>query len=257
MPESLTNESSPVGLLVIGHGTRDSSGLAEFAKVVQEVEKQIRPIPVQAAFLELATPTISAGLEQLIERGIRRVVVSPLLLFTAGHARQDIPAAVDVALQRHPEIEWRQADSLGCHPALLELSHRRFGTAIQRHSVDLRRSRLILVGRGSHDLMATQETARYGKLLAERVGIEDWQVAFLAMAEPRLSAMLAEAAVANWDTVIVQPHLLFHGELLEDIHRQVDDWRSRVAGKQWILTEHLGAEPEVVAAVIERCVDIC
>ena len=280
MSGSLTNRSD-VGVLLVGHGTRDSLGLAEFAKVVHEVENQIRPVPVQSAFLELATPTISGGIKQLIERDVRHIVVSPLLLFAAGHAKQDIPAAMEAALQRHPGIEWRQADPLGCHPALLELSARRFAAAIAERPVDIRhripspgdlrsakwlgrrpatargpatarRSRLILVGRGSHDLEAIQETTRYVKLLAERVGIDEPQVAFLAMAEPRLGQLLADAAESKCDVVIVQPHLLFYGELLEDLQRQVGDWSTREPDKQWILTEHLGAEPEVVAAVIER-----
>ena len=247
-----------LGILLVGHGTRDPQGLAEFHATVQQVAERLPSLAVEPAFLELASPTISDGYERLVERSKQKIVVTPLLLFAAGHAKQDIPAAINTVAQKHPGVAWSQAESLGCHVSLVELSALRFQEALAASNLKRKHVQLIVVGRGSHDPEATMEMTRYAKLLGERVGIGravigDVQTSFLAMAKPPLSDVLAEAAQSESDTIVVQPHLLFHGELLEEVQQRVQDWRARVASKQWLVTGHLGPTAQVVAAVLDRC----
>jgi sirohydrochlorin cobaltochelatase len=119
-----------LGVLLVGHGTRDQQGLAEFHVTVRQVAEHLPSLAVEPAFLELALPTIAVGFERLVERNKRRIVVAPLLLFAAGHAKQDIPVAIDAVAQKHPGVAWRQAEVLGCHEALIELSALRFQEAL-------------------------------------------------------------------------------------------------------------------------------
>ena len=51
--------------------------------------------------------------------------------------------------------------------------------------------------------------------------------------------------------IVVQPHLLFVGEVLEQIEKGVKAQREARSGKEWILTGHLGASPLVAQAVVE------
>jgi sirohydrochlorin cobaltochelatase len=245
--------NSSVGVLLIGHGTRDQKGLAECAEVARQTAKSLSPAPVELAFLELATPTIQAAVDQLVDRGVRQVIVSPLLLFAAGHAKQDIPAAVAAAVQRYDGVEWWQAEHLGCHPVLVELSALRFLEAVDRDTKNVSHCRLILVGRGSHDAEAIREMLDYSRLLSDRIGVPDIQISFLAMAQPRLRDVLGEAASATGSLIVVQPHLLFHGELLGQVQQEVGDWQSRTPDKQWRIAGHLGPAVEVVAALVDRC----
>lgn len=247
---------SPWGFLLIGHGTRDQQGLAEFAETVRQAADQLAPLPVEAAFLELAIPTIAEGFQRLVQRGVRQIVTAPLLLFAAGHAKQDIPQAVAAAASKHPGIPWRQAEHLGCHPTLLELSAARFRNALGAEGAEgiaAGQCKLVVVGRGSRDPEALAETRRYAHLVSDQVGVLEVQVGFLAMAQPRLADVLSEVAVAAAPIVIVQPHLLFHGELLQAVQAQVEEWRRQVPRKQWLIAEHLGAASQVVTAVVDRC----
>jgi sirohydrochlorin cobaltochelatase len=243
---------STSGLLLIGHGTRDRKGLAEFAELGRRVASRIGSVPVESAFLELAAPTISIGFDRLVERGSRRIVAAPLLLFAAGHAKHDIPEALTNAARAHPGIAWRQAAPLGCHPALLDLSAQRFDEVMQEVPSERNQCRLILVGRGSHDQEALDEAARYAKLLGERVGVNDVQVSFLAMAQPRLADLLAEAASCEKSTIVVQPHLLFHGELLGEVEQQLESGKGLAPSKRWLKAAHLGPAPELAAVIEER-----
>src|SRR5436190_70542 len=95
-----TSTFAGLGLLLVGHGTRDSAGLAEFRELHRLLVERAGELPVESCFLELAEPNISAGIEALLARGVRQIVVAPLLLFAAGHAKRDIPEGVADALQR-------------------------------------------------------------------------------------------------------------------------------------------------------------
>src|SRR5262245_61355286 len=117
------------GLLLVGHGTRSRRGIDEFHQLAEQVARQAAPLAVEPAFLEMCQPTIRDGLQRLFERGARHVMVSPLLLFAAGHAKRDIPRAVSDALAElcvTDQVTTAMAGHLGCHPAILELSARRF-----------------------------------------------------------------------------------------------------------------------------------
>ncbi len=85
------------GLLLVGHGTRDARGLAEFQTIARRVAEVADGFLVEACYLELAEPSIATAMRRLLERGVRRVTVAPLLLFAAGHAKRDIPGAVEAA----------------------------------------------------------------------------------------------------------------------------------------------------------------
>src|SRR6476646_7331453 len=82
------------GLLVVGHGSREAVGVEEFLATARLVAEAAHPAPVEACFLEFARPTIAEGFRALAARGVRRIVVAPALLFSAGHDLRDIPAAV-------------------------------------------------------------------------------------------------------------------------------------------------------------------
>jgi hypothetical protein len=67
-------------------------------------------------------------------------------------------------------------------------------------------------------------------------------VGFLAMAEPRIQSVLTQAKGEAWDTILVQPHLLFQGELLEELKRIVSQIANQHPRTQWRLAAHLAAD---------------
>lgn len=93
-----------LGLLVVGHGTRESAGLDEFRRLVGMLEAHLPQVPVEPCFLELAKPSIAEAAKRLVARGARHVRVLPTLLFTAGHAERDIPQQVAAALAGFADV---------------------------------------------------------------------------------------------------------------------------------------------------------
>jgi sirohydrochlorin cobaltochelatase len=244
------------GLLLVGHGTRESAGVAEFGEFARKVAARLAPVPVAPCFLELAEPLIADGVDSLAAQGVRRMVVAPVLLFAAVHAKLDIPEAVTAALAGRPPMSWRQASHLGLDPRVLELSARRFAAAVdaaeaEHEKVSPDETLLVVVGRGSRDPEALAEFAEYAARHAAAVGCRNYQTAFLAMAVPTLSAALDRAAASRYRRIVVQPHLLFGGVLVEQVRDEVAGRQRSTPEKQWQATGHLGPDELLVAAVVE------
>ncbi|MFM7930594.1 MAG: sirohydrochlorin chelatase, partial [Pirellula sp.] len=78
-----------VGVLVVGHGTRKPHGQAQLIELVEHM-REIEPTwTIEPSFLELAEPTIAQSVAALHDRQIKRIIVVPILLFTAAHAKSD------------------------------------------------------------------------------------------------------------------------------------------------------------------------
>jgi sirohydrochlorin cobaltochelatase len=260
----MTNDGDQPGILVVGHGTRSPKGTEQFFALVSQLAQRMAPVPVEAALLELQQPDIAAGIERLARQGVRGVTVLPLLLFAAGHARRDIPHVVAAAMARcnGQDIDAVQASHLGCHPAIVELSARRFNEAVAgRLPVPAGETCLLLVGRGSYDESATAAMQEFARLRQLALGDLHTEVAFLAMARPALTDILPRLAETSFRRIIVQPHLLFDGELVDSIDKQVGLAKHQRPHKDWIITPLLGDQPSEIGcgtelllqAIIDRC----
>jgi sirohydrochlorin ferrochelatase len=238
------------GLLIVGHGTRDPEGRAEFLATVEAIAALSPGAMVEPCFLELAEPTISAAIERLVERGVSETLtVVPLLLFAAGHAKSDIPSAVAAATAKHPRLRVAQAAPLGCHPALVELSKRRYLEAVQDlPAAPASETLLLFVGRGSQDPGANAELARFARLRFEACPVGWLETCYTAMAEPSLERALPLVARLPFRRVVVQPHLLFRGELLARIRETVARFAAEERQIEWVVAPHLGPDKLVAEA---------
>ena len=241
------------GLLIVGHGTRDVEGRREFEQVVELAAARAPELLVGPAYLELAEPDIPAGIQHLISRGAQAIHVAPLLLFAAGHAREDIPRLLDAARQAHPHVPIRLGGVLGCHPAIVELSAHRYREAIENLApVAAAETILVLVGRGSRDESATAEMLRFAQLRAEQTPVAQVETCFVAMARPSLTEMLGSVASGPWRRVVVQPHLLFRGQLLDEVAVAVARQQAAFSEKEWVIAGRLGVRQQVIDVVLQR-----
>lgn len=247
----------PPGVLVVGHGTADASGAGETHCLAAGVAGALPGIAVELGFLEVIGPTVAEALERLAARGCREVVAAPLLLFTAGHARRDLPEAIAEPAARLG-ITVCQADALGCHPALVALSRRRRDEARAAAGADGRAEAVAFVVRGSSDPSTPPQAAAFlaASLALERVP-PPAAVGFVAAARPTVAEALdglaesARRAGGAW-RVLVQPHLLFRGHVVERVAEEIDAARRRHPEIEWRAVERLGPDPAVVRAVIDR-----
>jgi sirohydrochlorin ferrochelatase len=98
---------------------------------------------------------------------------------------------------------------------------------------------------------------KFTALRAERTPVAAHETAFLAGAQTHLDGALQAAATSAHTHIIVQPHLLWRGQLVDDIAAAVARAQASDAGrrKQWAIAGHLGPQPEVIQALAERIQD--
>ncbi len=236
------------GLLLVGHGTREAIGIREFHETVELVARLRPDQPVEGCFLEFAEPSIAAGFRTLESRGVRRITVVPGLLFAAGHAERDIPQSVAAVAAEFPSIVVEQCPHLGCHEALLALSQLRYQEAIAGRPIT-EKTALVLVGRGSHHAGATAEMHEFVRRRAALTPIDRVRTAFVAMAEPLLEPVLKDLAGSDCTRVVVQPHLLFGGVLLDRIAATAADFAVRHRDREWVVAPHLGPHALLAQAI--------
>jgi sirohydrochlorin ferrochelatase len=102
-------------LLIIAHGSRRVESNDEIRTLAAHVAAQ----PgysygyVGSAFLELAEPSIPAGIQQCIDQGAEEITIMPFFLSAGRHVVTDVPELVQAKQKEYPHIRIRMAPYLG------------------------------------------------------------------------------------------------------------------------------------------------
>jgi len=107
-------------ILLIDHGSRREAANAQLEAVAGQVRKRAPDSIVEVAHLEIAKPDIAEGIDACVKKGATQIVVHPYFLAPGLHATEDIPAQVERAAARHPDVRIRISEALGGHPALID-----------------------------------------------------------------------------------------------------------------------------------------
>ena len=227
------NRSSADGILLVGHGTRDEVGTAQFFELAGQLSKRVEPVPVEPALLEFAKPTIPEAWRRLVSVGVSHVRVAPLLLFAAGHARQDVPTIIGQCQANDPHLTFDQSRPISRHRSIIELATQRIRAVLDNLSTSSQRTAVIFVGRGNRDSCAQADMRVLSEVVARRIQIAAHFTAFYAMAQPSLTKVLQQVALSGrFDHVVVYPHLLFEGRLHQSIVQQTKQAAEKHAGNR-------------------------
>ena len=248
------------GVVVIGHGTANPVGAAETKNIVAQVDAILPNIPVELGYLEVIEPTIEMAVERLAARGCKKIVALPILLFAAGHAKQDVPQALQEAVARQG-LSVTQADPLGLHEQVISLARRRFYEAIEDLApIEAGSEALLVIGRGSSDPTASHQLwgfvrSTYSSMV--RVAKHRFAISFVAAAKPTMSEavdqlMLEINGRPSVRRVVLHPHLLFHGHVENQVEKYLEKARSQFPSVEWVKVARLGAAPEVADALVDR-----
>jgi len=264
-PNSMTNDQRQMtndkrrGVLLVGHGTRDARGTSQFFELSERLIEHLPGLRVEPCLLEFQSPTIPEAWDRLLEREVAKICVAPLLLFAAGHAKQDIPEMVLESHIRRPDIEVTGARPISRHPAIIELACSHLRHALGQQQISANEVTLVTVGRGSYDPCAQADMRMLGAIIASKLSIDDHHNAFYAMAEPKLPDVLEQIASSSARqpsnsvrSILVHPHLLFDGRLYQAIQKQIVEFRMKNPGISIHLSSYLGADKLVAQAMADR-----
>ncbi|MGI8879273.1 MAG: sirohydrochlorin chelatase [Jatrophihabitans sp.] len=190
-------------LVLVGHGSRDPRSAAGLHALADRVRTQQPSLDVRLCFLELSLPSVEQALAELVGD----VIVVPLLLGNAFHARSDIPERVSAAALANGRVHTTIASTLGPDPDLDAVLAER---AAQAPEVD----GWVLAATGSTHPDANETIRAHAPRLGRRLGLPVCP-GFVTCAAPEIAASVAALRDMGCCRVGVLPWFLASGVLLD------------------------------------------
>jgi sirohydrochlorin ferrochelatase len=231
-------------LVALAHGSRDRRSAATINALVAEV-RNLRPdLRIEVAFLDLSKPAFGTVVDKLVRAGFDEIVVVPLLLTDAYHAKVDVPSAVAEQSARHEGLQIRATSILGMEPSFLEVLDVRMREALKEarcRELDA----LVLAAAGSSDPLANQAVARLARLWGTHHKLPV-SAAFASSAPPATGEAVRAFRAEGRRHIAVASLFLAPG-FLPDRAAELATEAGAVA-----VSEPLGAHPEVARTILAR-----
>jgi sirohydrochlorin cobaltochelatase len=202
-------------------------------------------VAVEVGYLEMSDPPAGDGIADLVARGCRRVVVLPLVLLDAGHAKSDVPAVVIEARERHPHVAFPFGRPIGVCRAPVEL----LGQAVVGAGGS--GLPLLMIARGTSDPDANAEAYRAARLIAEWTSAPFVHVGFSGVTGPSVGEAADVFGRLGYPRLTVVWWYLCHGKLIERGRQEIAAFATRT-GVEVIDAGHLGPQPALVPVMVER-----
>lgn len=231
-------------LVALAHGSRDPRSAATIKSLVDEVKRMRPDLRIETAFLDLAKPSFQTVVDRLVKAGFDEIVVVPLLLTEAYHARVDVPEAVAEATQRHPGLQVRATQILGLEARFLEVLDVRMREALSASRVR-ELDALVLAAAGSSDPLANQAVARLARVWGSRHKLP--VVAAFASASPPATGEAVRQFRAEGRRHIAVASLFLAPGFLPDRAAELAVEAGAIA-----VSEPLGAHPELARTILAR-----
>ena len=235
-------------LVAVAHGSRDPRSAATIAALVDVVRAQAPSLDVRTAFLDLSAPRLPDVLAALHGAGHRDVVVVPLLLGKAFHARVDLPAMIAEATGRLPRLSVSMADVLGPDDRLPAVALRRLlATGARPGDPSLG---VILAAAGSSHAPANRAVSAVAESWAASGTSLGWtgvEAAFASTARPDVPAAAAALRARGATRIAVASWFLAPGRLPDRVESQ-----ALAADPTALVADPLGPDPALAELVLDR-----
>ena len=243
-----------LGVMVCGHGSRDVDAVREFQQVARGISERLPDLPCESGFLEFATPIIRDGLDKLRERGVKRILAVPGMLFAAGHAKNDIPSVLNLYQSEHPGLTIDYGRELGVDLKMIRAASERVAEALEAAgpAVPREETLLLVVGRGTTDPDANGNVCKVTRMLWEGMGLGWAETAYSGVTFPLTEPGLEHATRLGFRRIVVFPYFLFTGILVKRIYEAVDKVAARHPEVEIVKAGYLNDHPLVLDTFAER-----
>lgn len=206
-----------IGNILVAHGMRkgeQNRALEEFITTLLKNEDY----HYELAFLESDTQNLEITMEKMIEKGVSRFRIVPLLIFRAMHYIGDIPEILKEMKVKHPHIKSEMSEPLGTHPYMKKLVEKRIAD-VKLQETSNAATVIIAHGNGSGRFTKAHDE------LKEFVKTIDSNQPVYARA---LYGVLTfrndlDEISKNYDDLIIVPLFLFDGRLVNKVKRLISE----------------------------------
>lgn len=240
---------TPPPLVAVAHGSRDPRAAQVVTELLDRV-RALRPdLPVHGAFLDHMAPSPAQVLDRLAGDGATSAVVLPLLLTPAYHSKIDLPGVLRRVRTDRPELSVRYGDTLGPHPALLDVLRTRLAEAGVPEPDPS--TAVVLTSAGSSDSTANATiigiAARWAAdARTDGPGWHSVVPAYASAAAPDPATAVADRFAAGARRVVVASYFLAPGYFADQVAEAAYD-----AGAEAV-TPVLGADEALAELILSR-----
>jgi sirohydrochlorin cobaltochelatase len=210
-----------------------------------------------AGFLNFSRPTLCEAATECVRQGAATLIVQPYFLIAGHYVRNELPRLVDEAGRACPRAEFRVAEPLGAHPALVELVVERASAALRpahRWREDESDSAaLLLMAHGTPDPGANAPILEVALELAARGRFTDVATAFLELNRPSVPQAVAGLVAAGARRIVAVPYFLQLGtHVAAQLPGLLREARRHHPGVTVLLAEYLGYHPLLLTVIACR-----
>lgn len=240
-------------ILLVGHGSRDPEGNAEFLRFAEAVRVASNDKIVEPCFIEFAEPLVQEGIARCVIQGARRIIMLPVILFAASHVKVDLPYELDIAREKYPDVKFYYGRPFGINTLILEILDEVIGKAESSSlPCDQSNTAVLIVGRGSSDPDANGDLYKMARLFWEVRGFKYVEVCFIGVTFPDFYEGIHRCISLGARRVIILPYFLFTGILVKRIQQKVLEVKSIYSEVEFLMCDHLGVHPNLVKLIMEK-----
>lgn len=234
-------------ILLVGHGSRDQQGVEEFRQFSQIFGQMLPGRTVNCCFLELAEPPILEEIERCVSQGARRIKLVPFFLMAAGHVKNDVASAVNLARLRYPAVEFQYGAPIGVQSLILEILAERLEEADRANPSRLTpaETAVLLIERGSSDPDANSEVYKAARMLWEGRNFGWVETAFIGITTPRVPEGIDRCVRLGARRIILLPYFLFTGVLVKRIYDIAQQKQQEYQELEIVSASHIGVDPRL------------
>ncbi|WEG15842.1 sirohydrochlorin chelatase [Alkalihalophilus pseudofirmus] len=240
-------------ILLVGHGSRDPEGNEQVKRMIEELSTKLDPgLLIETCYLEFAKPTIEQGIQTCVEKGASSVFIIPLMLLAAGHSKIHIPAAIDEAKERYPQIHFTYGRPFGIHEETLEICKDRLvevGENVDNADPD---TAIVLLGRGGSDPDANSDLYKMTRLLWEKLNYKLVEPAFMGVTDPLIKEGVERCIRLGAKRVVILPYFLFTGILIKRLEKMVKEFEQEYPGISFNLAGYFGFHSRLQTIIKDR-----
>jgi sirohydrochlorin ferrochelatase len=118
MPNQMPLTPAKTAIVLIAHGSRNADANADATFFAEQLQKAGAATTVQAAYLELAEPSIANSVDTVLKNEPEVVVLLPYFLSAGVHVRRDLAELCERFREHHPRTVFQLAEPIGRHTLL-------------------------------------------------------------------------------------------------------------------------------------------
>lgn len=240
-------------ILLVGHGSRDPEGNEQVRQTIEELKPQLDPsLLVETCFLEFEQPTIEQGIDTCVEKGATSIYVIPLMLLAAGHSKIHIPAAMDEAKMKYPEVQFTYGRPFGIHEETMEICKNRLEEVGENINEQDPHTAVLMLGRGGSDPDANSDLYKITRLLWETLHYKLVEPAFMGVTDPLIKEGVDRCIKLGAKKIVILPYFLFTGILIKRLETMIAEFEREYPGIEFKLAGYFGFHSRLKTIIKDR-----